>query len=346
MEVTPTVSERAHELLSDAANREAGNNMEISVRELLTYWGARRRGLLIVEQIQQDLAAHGLTTHPPFTEGWIDNTVTLLPVRRRESGRDRYDAEISSQERTESTLPQVSLLVGNLESANRTVCSVTPDDSLERAQTLMMCNDYSQLAVLSGPRNLRGAVSWESIAQARIRDPQARLQDSITTSEVVQSNDDLLAQVPKIADAGFVFVQGLDRILTGIVTTADLSYQFLGQAKPFFVIAEIERRLRRIIDRIFSPEELAEIADPADTKRVIQSADNLSIGEYVRLLENPERWSRLPWQLDRKAFVETLKRVGATRNEVLHFSPDPQDPEDIAQMENFVKLLKRLDPEP
>lgn len=64
---------------------------------------------------------------------------------------------------------QVSLRVGSLASANAGVGSVRLDDPLERAQALMMRSDYSQLAVQSGPRDLRGAISWESIAQAKIR---------------------------------------------------------------------------------------------------------------------------------------------------------------------------------
>lgn len=349
------MSDRAYDLLTDAVDREAGNNLEISIRDLLASWGAKRRGYWIVDQIQRDLEKWGLTTEPPFTEGWIDSKVALIPVQRVDGVRKREGSappEIPESpeilESTDRVLPQVSLRVDILPSANLGVTHVAPDDSLDRAQSRMLRYDYSQLAVMSGQANLRGAVSWESIAQARIRDPQANLKDAIIRSEVVHSDDDLLAQVPKIAEAGFVFVQASasDRRITGIVTTADLSHQFRELAKPFFVLAEIERRLRRIIDGVFSLGELKEVADPGDTGRVVESAGDLTLGEYVRLLGAPERWARLPWRLDRKIFIEALDEVRETRNEVMHFSPDPLDNEDVTCMENFLKWLKRLDPEP
>jgi restriction system protein len=206
----------------------------------------------------------------------------------------------------------------------------------------MMRNDYSQLAVMSGPRDLRGAVSWEAIAQARIRDPQAGLREAVINHEVVRSEDDLLAQIPRIVDAGFVFVQAADRQVAGIVTTADLSHQFAILAKPFFVLAEIERRLRRIVDGALQSDELQAVIDPADATRPVKSAEDLTLGEYVRLLEDSERWPRLGWALDRKVFIDGLHKVRAIRNEVMHFSPDPLDDDQVITLENFVKWLRKL----
>jgi hypothetical protein len=217
---------------------------------------------------------------------------------------------------------------------------------LERTQSLMMRHDFSQLAVMSGPRDLRGAVTWESIAQARIRDPKAALREAVTNGEVVRSDDDLLAQIPRIVDAGFVFVQATNKVISGIVTTADLSNQFLILAKPFFVLAEIERRLRRIVDRAFESDELQSVMDPADAGRHVKSAEDLTLGEYVRLLEDPARWPRLGWALDRKVFIEGLHQVRETRNDIMHFSPDPLDDEQITTIENFLKWLRKLSPEP
>ena len=72
----------------------------------------------------------------------------------------------------------------------------------------------------------------------------------------------------------------------------------------------------------------------------------MTIGEYVRLLENPDCWSKLEWKLDRKVFIEALKKVQSTRNEVMHFSPDPLDDDDLRHLENFLKWIKKLDSGP
>jgi hypothetical protein len=221
--------------------------------------------------------------------------------------------------------------------------SVAPQDSLERAQALMLRYDYSQLAVMAGTRSLRGAVSWESIAQARIRNSNAPLVEAVIPGEVVHDDDDLLAMIPRIINAGFAFVEARDKQITGIVTTSDLSQQFAVLAKPFFLLAEIERRLRRVIDRVFTADELKEVLDPADAEREIRSADDLTIGEYVRLIELPARWERLGWALERKVFLGALDEVRIVRNDVMHFSPDPLDDEQLRRLENFLKWIRRLD---
>ncbi|MDP9398860.1 MAG: hypothetical protein M3P96_14065 [Actinomycetota bacterium] len=53
----------------------AGRPVELSVRDLLGHWNQKRRGYVIVAGIQFDLTEHGLTTHPPFTDVWIDAPV-------------------------------------------------------------------------------------------------------------------------------------------------------------------------------------------------------------------------------------------------------------------------------
>jgi restriction system protein len=335
-------------LLKDAASRKPGDEAALTIRELLAHWNALRRGYWIVNQIERDLERHNLTTDPDFTEGWIDNTIRLVPLDR--DGQTAVSpGDVESEGRLEVVnrpTPQVSLQVASLPSANLGVVSVTPQDTLERAQSLMMSHDFSQLAVLSGERDLRGALSWESIAQARIRDSDASLQDAIVPAELVRHDDDLLAQIPRVIEAGFVFVQAHDRRIGGIVTTADLSNQFATLANPFFMIAEIERRIRRTVEVSFALEDLRAVADPADTERRVDSVDDLTFGEYVRLVESPERWAQLGWAVDRKVFLDALQAVRKVRNEIMHFSPDPLDDDQVRRLTSFRNWLRKLDPLP
>jgi CBS domain-containing protein len=332
------------ELLMLAAERASGDPVRLSIRKLLGYWDAKRRGYLITEEIKRDLATAKLATNPPLTEGWIDSPITLIPITFDASPPDGLAASATGA--ATAIAVQVSLRVSSLASANAKVECVRLDDTLERAQALMMRNDYSQLAVQSGPRDLRGAISWESIAQAKIRKPDAGLRDAMFTPEVVGLNDDLLARIPMIVDASFVFVQAIDRQVCGIVTTADLSLEFATLAKPFFLLAEVERRLRRLIDRHFTSDEIAAIVDPIDVERSAASASDLTIGEAARLLEEPSRWDRLGWGLDRSIFIKQLHDIRMIRNEIMHFSPDPLDDEQIRKIELFLRSLRKLDPQP
>jgi restriction system protein len=122
----------ADDLLRDAAKREPGNEVKIRIRDLLAHWNAKLRGYWIVERIQDDLKTAKLTTDPPFTEGWIDTVITLVPVRKEAKRKASSSTSPDIVDATDRSLPEVSLTVGSLPSSNLGVVSVSPQDSLER----------------------------------------------------------------------------------------------------------------------------------------------------------------------------------------------------------------------
>jgi restriction system protein len=331
--------------LKEAAERDLPNLVSMTARELLDLWSYKRRGSWIIGQIERELAAAGLTTDPPFQYIWIDSPVRLVPTRLEEgTGETEVEDEATSSPEGSAPSTEVTLHVGRLGSANRPVCSVPLDSPLIHAQSLMMRYDYSQLAITSDGRNLRGAITWESIARASMRGTPSQVVECRVDAESVRSKDDLIRHIPRIVQAGYVFVRSHDESLCGIVTTADLSEEFATLAAPFFLIGEIERRLRRAVDRVFTPDELNVIRDPADSGRAVASAEDLTMGEYIRLLEEPARWARMDWPVERQVFGEFLDQVRQLRNDVLHFSPDPLDEEELDVLRRFIALLRFLDP--
>ncbi len=335
------------QFLTEAAARERPNLIEIPIRELVGRWGHKRRGTWVVNGMARDLKKAGLVTEPDFAQGWIDAVVTLVPrrlVKPHEPAESKPETAVAADE--ELPVPgEVTLIVGSLRSASQPVCSVAMDSTLLQAQSLMMKNDYSQLAVMSDKRNLRGAVTWESIAKTSMRMAKPQIRDCVIPAELVRFEDDLIQHIPQIVRSGYVFVHRPDRTISGIVTTADLSEEFGRRATPFFLIGEIERRLRRAVDHIFTTAELAHVRDPRDATRDVESASDLTIGEYIRLLENPSQWNKTAWQAERSIFIEALQSVREIRNEVLHFSPDPPDEDQIAELRSFIRWLKFLDPD-
>jgi len=332
----------AHDLLERAVQSAATNPVELTVRELLGHWGAKRRGYWIVETITQDLAENGLSTDPPFEDAWIDEQVKLVKAK----GHITTTAPPVASGVAGEPGPAAALRVRHIQSSKRTVVSVPPDAALSLAQALMLKNDYSQLAVMSGPRSLRGAVSWKSIAQAQLRDQGCSLGDTIIPAVPVNLDDELLPLIPTIVEREFLFVLAQDNTVGGIVTMADLSLEYNQLARPFFLIGEIERRLRRAISDNFDQEALHNVRDPGDSGREVASAEDLAFGEYKRLLEKPDNWQRLQWNVDRTVFISTLDEVRTVRNEVMHFSPDPIDEEQLTMLTNFIRWVKVLDPRP
>jgi predicted transcriptional regulator len=332
--------------LREAANRERSDLVQLSIRELLEMWGYKRRGNWIVSQIEGELEDAGLITEPSFAQGWIDAIVQLMPIGLIELRHPRTQPEIELEERQEWAVESgvVTLLVSNLRSATQEVCSVPLDCALLTAQSLMIRHDYSQLAVMSDKRNLRGAITWEAIAQTSMRKNPETVRDCLIRAETVRHDDDLIHHIPRIVQAGYVFVRAKDETIGGIVTTADLSEEFARLATPFFLIGEIERRLRRSVNRAFSAAELGEVRDPGDEGRDVASADDLTMGEYVRLLEKADRWIKTGWRFERKVFIEALDAVRNLRNDVMHFSPDPLEEHELTELRRFIGLLKFVDP--
>jgi restriction system protein len=331
-------------LVHASAQAAAGLPLSVKIRDLLAFIEAERRGTRVVEEIQLALERHQLVSEPSFTLGWIDSTVVLCSAPLHPETADHTAPP--HDERDAAPAPEIALTVSSLQSAGAGAASVERNDALERARALMLRDDYSQLAVMSGRHQLVGAVSWESMARAAIYHPELTLGHATVTATSVAPDDDLISLIPTIIEQGFVFVVRPDRTLGGIVTTADLSSQFGTLAKPFLLLGEIERRLRHVLTLNFTAPELSDLGDPADHERTIDSASNLTLGEIARCIENAGNWERLGWPIDRGVFIATLQGVREIRNDVMHFSPDPLTPEQEITLQNFTRWLRVMEPGP
>lgn len=335
------VRQRIHERLRQARSRADEHAPEqITVRELLAFWGAKERGDQ-VSQIEADLANHGLVTSPSFRAVTLDTLVSLttppdeaevpatvgspvageLPVAEDDEGDDDLN---------------VRLTVGNL-SPLEGVESVGPNSTLHEAITKMVINDYSQLAVLSGPRNPRGALTWRSIAQAIHRKPDATVADAIITHvEVVAYDRDLFEVLPALQHHEFVFVTDIGKAVMGIVTTADVARRYGEMATPFFQLGELDQTLRWVLKGALDLSTVQPFC-----RRPIESFDDLGFGDYEHILENKDIWQKLAWPLDRQVFIARLAEIRTVRNKVMHFHPDPLSEDATKKLRNFTRLLHR-----
>jgi hypothetical protein len=338
--------------LAEWAN--AGDEQQVPVRDLLGLWGAKRRSFQAVDQINRDLRRHGLRAVPSIIDVPIDDEVTLknvnltvVPPQEKPSTADPKPPPAESvvvSSAAISDLP-VRMKVSWVPSANWPVERVPPDAELTLAQARMLRHDYSQLAVQGGERSEVDAISWESIAKARMGNPSATIRDAVVSATCVDWNDDLLPLIPAIIELGYVFVRGQDRKLSGIVTTADLSKQFEEFANPFLMLGEIERGLRVVIDDAFSTDVLRAIRDERDSNRAVESAADLTVGEMLRLLQVPANFEQLGWIMDRGEFISAMEEIRALRNEIMHFSPDAVGPDELRALRNFQQMLQKLAPQ-
>lgn len=335
------VHQRIHERLRQARRRADERSPEqISVRELLALWGATDRGDQ-VSQIEADLANHGLVTSPSFRAVTLDTMVSLTtPPDEAEEATPTRVSEIDElpviEDDEGGSDLDVRLTVGNL-SPLRGVESVESNSTFEEAITKMVLNDFSQLAVLNGPRNVRGAVTWRSIAQAMHQKSDVSFADAIDRHvEVVPYDRDLFEVLPILQQRQFVFVLDESKVIKGIVTTADVSQRYGETATPFFQLGELDQTLRWVLRRALDISTVQRFCS-----RKITRFDDLSIGECKRVLENKEAWEKLGWPLDRPTFIARLEEIRVIRNKVMHFHPDPVPEDAVEKLRRFNDLLHR-----
>jgi CBS domain-containing protein len=328
-----------HVFLKEARAAAAeGEVRQLVVKDLIARWGVTARSPTIEAVIDDDLANHGLTTVPSFRKVGLDTPVLLQLVTTTASGQgaetvDSEDFEVADR----------GLTLGNLPSALRGVESISAQSSFNEALTKMALNDYSQLAVLSGPATLRGAVTWRSIAQARHDNPDAGIAEAILPAIAAPYDTELVDVLRRLYEDDFVFVRGPDSRIAGIVTAADVVLAYGDLSMPFLLVGQIDMLLRRLIGGAILFEDVAAACDK-DNARGLTDFDELTIGDYQRVLETPQLWARLHWNIDRASFIARLNDVRELRNDIMHFNADPLSESALRQLRNFMLFLKRYVP--
>jgi CBS domain-containing protein len=223
----------------------------------------------VTEQIEADLANHGLMTVPDFRAVSLDTMVRLAvlpgpdeadgsPETEQPEGPDvlHFATRAPSAELVEEETRDVGRTLGNVLADDHRLVFVEPSATIQEAVTSMLLYDFSQLPVLAGQRQLRGAATWKSIAQARQRNARASLSDAIVPARDFFYDTRLLDVLDVLLKEDFVFVRALDNRLYGIVTAADVVRVYDDLATPFFLIGEVDQELRRLIRNTFDLDDV------------------------------------------------------------------------------------------
>lgn len=315
----------------------ASQPVTLTVAELLRLFGRRNRDFETVGMIDAELAAAGLCCEPPLDQGGLGSSVTVRAIDQQTGpGADEEPAEPAEPSPVApriSDLPSARLGDG--------LVGISPEDNLAHARALMMHHRFSQLPILAGPTVLKGVVSWETIAKAHARGQCEILADATEPASEVHITADLLTTIPDIYNNGHVFVRDEGHKVSGIVTAADLSLEFGRLTGPFLRLGELERRLRRCVEKMCPTVQ--DLRDACGSSKVSASYE-LTVGQIQRVFQKPERWQMLNWGIPQNYFLDKLEEVRHIRNEVAHFRPNPLTDEQINQLEKFAGMVKSLQP--
>lgn len=330
----------------------------VTVRTFLWWFGYQRRRQGVVVEIREQLSNAGIVTVPDFEDVWVDSPIAFA---LRKSDTPFTDSILSNDDEAATTengsvtvdrgsantwvSREATYRVSRLAAANQGVVSIPPDGTLTQAVTTMMARGFSQLPVMTSDRTVKGMLSWRSIgARLALGTPVVAARDAMEQCHIVRSSDSVFDAMQAIVTHDYVLVRGTSEKIDGIVTASDLSLQFHDLTEPFLLLSEVENLVRNLIGDRYEIAELSSACDPSDTGRVerIESVADLNFGEYIRLLQNEERWSKLKLAVDRVIFCQHLDEIREVRNDVMHFDPDGIEPDKLIRLREFTKFMRDL----
>lgn len=324
------------------------------VKDLVGRFGFAVRNHETVPLITKALKEAGLTTRPDFARCRPGVTVTIVGLEhaQQEQNVESPEAEVE----VEPLLgPQYQLLIGDLPSARCALKSVSSDASVAEAVNLMRTYDYSQMPVIDGKSDLRGVVTWQSVARRLSKSHQGEtltLAEVMNTSvESAETHHKLFPRLPRLHENGFFLVRERNGEFSGIVTTSDVSDWFYRGSRPFFLVGEIEEKLRSALAPI-APESIQLLQ--AKDRKTGKLAD-LTFGQYAMLVSPAEvldrqkekfvphadqNWKELGWStVDRAEFVRLLERVRIIRNSIAHYDSTPPSEGDLDTLQQLGRIL-------
>ena len=323
-----------------------GQQVHVTPRELLSWFGVYRRTWQQVKTVNKALAIKKLCTVPDFEGAGFDEQISIQAVSATQS--NPIVARPPDAVTTVSTITSTSISVDPIHRVSRFLpnhvpVSVTRNEPVRAAVTKMLIHDYSQLPVMQSEFTVAGMISWKSIGKQRALGNSCEIiQECMEPHFEVKGDDSIFDAIRVIQAHDCVLVRSRANRIIGILTATDISGSFEQLSRPFLLLSYIENHLRLLIANKFTVEELRIAKDPSDTERIIEDVSDLTFGEYVRFLSNQDNWSKLSINLDRNLFIAELSEIQRTRNGVMHFNPEGIEARDLDRLVRFSDFIEAI----
>jgi CBS domain-containing protein len=239
--------------------KDCGTSQSVTVRELLGWFGAKRRGSSIVYTIKDALYDNNLRTEPDFQFQYLDGPLEFK-IGKRKGDVFRWDEDSTASTPSAEILlfpsgqggpsgrpiiTDPTYRIGRLPSANVIPTPVTPNTNLSVAITLMLGYDFSQLPVMIGQRDVKGVISWASIgARLALGRACTEVRECMDAPRIISSDTSIFDAIAEIVRDQYVLIRDSSNKISGIVTASDLSEQFRRLTEPFLLLGEIENHIR------------------------------------------------------------------------------------------------------
>ena len=298
--------------------KKKGTSQKMTKREFIWLFDCyEKRTSGNVWRINEYLQKEKMIVIPNYQNGWIDEEIEL-------KGKDKAKIKNGTGENSSDGKFDPINRLSVLEAASKTPVSISRDATLEKAYHLMWKNEFSQLPIMNGDREVLGIISWQTIAKGLIAKKSSNTVKDFMTDDfiVLDENTPLFDSIKQVIKKGVVFVSNKENKIKGPVTTSDLNEQFIEQIEPYILLEQIENYIRLLLHDKIILEDILKLLTIEDENRELTSISDMTFGEYLRVIENNEMWELLGLPFDRPDFVNDLDEIRKIRNGVMHFSPD------------------------
>ncbi|MDM1397852.1 CBS domain-containing protein [Myroides odoratimimus] len=204
-------------------------------------------------------------------------------------------------------------------------------ESILKAKSLMLLNDFSQIPVLNENNKIIGSVSWKSIGKMEslgVTSPS--IIEYIENSAIINENDDFLKYMKLVAKKDYVLVKDQEERLKGIITTYDMTINFKNFIIPFLHLGIIEDCIRTLIQ--------------SNEIQIKKEVDCLTFGEYINLLNKEQNWKKITklQLIDKQVFIDKLNSIRILRNNIAHYKRKGLSSDEIFSIVSFATMMQTI----
>lgn len=240
---------------------------------------------------------------------------------------------------------ELNFTIGNYINQGNNIESIKGEDSISSARTMMIINNFSQLPVM---RNENNSPSGVITLKRLLRDynkinNESLVKDFLDTPVYISTNESILRAIEIVTENDYALVKSAkSNGVVGIITAYDIGNLFVDFSQGFLLAGECEAKLRQILTKAASLDELKSSKNTNDKKREIKNIIDLTFNEYITVLNNDNVWGKINTTVDKKQLNTLLEEVRDIRNKIMHFKPSGISPEDIQKLEALNRLLKSI----
>jgi len=236
------------------------------------------------------------------------------------------------------------ILLSQLVSQDMHPICVHKTNTLEKAESLLLMNNYSQLPVVSGRNKIEGYISWQTIHTAQLHGATGTIVGDYYSTDyhAFPISATILDVLQEIERNDFVMLHDAQGHICAILTASDFTKQYMQLVQPFILLYEFESHLRHLLLGVFSEAELKHFISAQGTKECTRIED-LTLGQYGELLEQDNNFDRLQLpRTNRAAFLHQLGIVRDIRNKVMHFRSVGLSNEEMNILKNTVRYMRNI----